>query len=143
MELKKYQQDTLNDLASYMEQVKSDNNLQVAYKNFWLKKGVDISNIENNRYIHSYDNSTVPGVARVMFKVPTAGGKTFIAANALKVIFDHLPPEQPKVVAWFVPSDSILKQTYKNLSNSEHPYRQRINTHFNNRVVVVDKETAL
>jgi type III restriction enzyme len=75
--------------------------------------------------------------------VPTAGGKTFIASNALKVIFDHLPAEQPKVVAWFVPSDSILKQTYKNLSNPEHPYRQRINTHFNNRVVVVDKETAL
>ena len=143
MELKQYQQDTLNDLAAYMEQVATDNNLQSAYTNFWLKKGVDISNIESNRFIHSYDNTTVPGVPRVMFKVPTAGGKTFIASNALKVIFDHLPAEQPKVVAWFVPSDSILKQTYKNLSNPEHPYRQRINTHFNNRVVVVDKETAL
>ncbi len=143
MELKRYQQDTLKDLALYMEQVKADNNLQVAYKNYWLKKGIDISNIDSNRFIHSYDNTTVPGVARVMFKVPTAGGKTFIAANAIKVIFDHLPPEQPKVVAWFVPSDSILKQTYKNLSDPEHPYRQRINTHFNNRVVVVDKETAL
>ena len=143
MELKQYQQDTLNDLAAYMEQVAVDNNLQTAYTNFWLKKGVDISSLESNRFIHSYDNTTVPGVPRVMFKVPTAGGKTFIASNALKVIFDHLPAEQPKVVAWFVPSDSILKQTYKNLSNPAHPYRQRINTHFNNRVVVVDKETAL
>ena len=143
MELKQYQQDTLNDLAAYMEQLSEDNNLQIAYRNFWLKKGIDISNIESNRFIHGYDNTTVPGVPRVMFKVPTAGGKTFIAANALKVIFDHLPAEQPKVVAWFVPSDSILKQTYANLSNPAHPYRQRINAHFNNRVVVVDKETAL
>ncbi len=143
MELKQYQQDTLNDLAAYMEQLSEDNNLQIAYRNFWLKKGIDISNIESNRFIHGYDNTTVPGVPRVMFKVPTAGGKTFIAANALKVIFDHLPAEQPKVVAWFVPSDSILKQTYTNLSNPAHPYRQRINAHFNNRVVVVDKETAL
>ncbi|MEE3484835.1 MAG: DEAD/DEAH box helicase family protein [Bacteroidales bacterium] len=143
MELKQYQQDTLDDLAAYMRQVSEDQDLRKAYANFWMKKGIDISTIDNNRFIHSYDNSTVPGIPRVMFKVPTAGGKTFIASNALKVIFDHLPAEQPKVVAWFVPSDSILKQTYKNLSDPEHPYRQRINTHFNNRVVVVDKETAL
>ncbi|MBO7477156.1 MAG: DEAD/DEAH box helicase family protein [Salinivirgaceae bacterium] len=143
MELKQYQQDTLNDLAAYMQQVSDDNDLRKAYTNFWLKKGIDISTFDNNRFIHSYDNSTVPGVPRVMFKVPTAGGKTFIAANALKVIFDHLPAEHPKVVAWFVPSDPILQQTYKNLSNPLHPYRQRINTHFNNRVTVVDKETAL
>ncbi|MBP5366318.1 MAG: DEAD/DEAH box helicase family protein [Bacteroidales bacterium] len=142
MELKQYQQDTLNDLAAYMEQLAEDNDLRKAYKNYWLKKGIDISNIEANQFIHSYDN-TIKGVPRVMFKVPTAGGKTFIAANALKVIFDHLPAEQPKVVAWFVPSDSILKQTYHNLNNPQHPYRMRINSHFNNRVVVVDKETAL
>lgn len=142
MELKQYQQDTLNDLAAYMEQLQEDNDLQKAYKNFWLKKGIDISNIESNQFLHSYDN-TIKGVPRVMFKVPTAGGKTFIACNALKVIFDHLPADRPKVVAWFVPSDSILKQTYKNLGNADHPYCQRIKSHFNNRVVVVDKETAL
>ena len=142
MELKQYQQDTLNDLAAYMKQLAMDNSLHKAYANYWMNKGIDISNIEENQFIHSYDD-TIKGVPRVMFKVPTAGGKTFIAANSLKVIFDHLPPKQPKVVAWFVPSDSILKQTYKNLSNPEHPYRMRLNTHFNNRVVVVDKETAL
>ena len=142
MELKQYQQDTLNDLAAYMEQLQEDNDLQKAYKNFWLKKGIDISNIESNQFLHSYDN-TIKGVPRVMFKVPTAGGKTFIACNALKVIFDHLPADRPKVVAWFVPSDSILKQTYKNLGDADHPYCQRIKSHFNNRVTVVDKETAL
>ncbi len=143
MELKQYQQDTLNDLAAYMEQVAEDNDLRKAYANFWMKKGIDISTIDSNRFIHSYDNSTVPGVSRVMFKVPTAGGKTFIAANALKVIFDHLPAEHPKVVAWFVSSDQIMQQTYRNLSNPQHPYRQRINAHFNNRVAVVNKECAL
>lgn len=142
MELKQYQQEVLNDLAAYMEQLKADNDLRIAYSNYWLKKGIDISSIRQDKYIHPYDNS-IQGVPRVMFKVPTAGGKTFIASNALKVIFDHLPTEQPKVVAWFVPSDAILKQTYQNLSNPGHPYRQRINSHFNNRVVVVDKETAL
>lgn len=98
MELKEYQQDTLNDLAAYMKQLAMDKNLHNAYANYWMNKGIDISNIEENQFIHSYDD-TIKDVPRVMFKVPTAGGKTFIAANSLKVIFDHLPPKQPKVVA--------------------------------------------
>ncbi len=142
MELKKYQQDTLNDLADFLEQLQTDKDLNKAYYNFWKAKGIDLATLEANQYLHAYNNS-IRSVPRVMFKVPTAGGKTFIACNALKVLFDHLPAEQPKVMAWFVPSDSILKQIYANLSNPAHPYRRRINTHFNNRVVVVDKERAL
>ena len=37
MELKQYQQDTLNDLATYMEQLAEDNDLQKAL----LQKGLD------------------------------------------------------------------------------------------------------
>ncbi len=141
MELKDYQQEVLKDLAEYMAQLALDNNLREAYSNYWKKKGINI-NILDNAILHPYDN-TVKGVPRVMFKVPTAGGKTFIACNALKTIFDNLPAQQPRVVVWFVPSDPILAQTYENLSNPNHPYRRRINALFNNAVRVVDKETAL
>jgi type III restriction enzyme len=54
-----------------------------------------------------------------------------------------MPIGKPKVVAWFVPSDTILKQTYRNLSDTSHPYRQKIDSHFNGRVQIVDKEDAL
>ena len=37
MELKSYQQEVLNDLDAFMEQVEADGNLKVAYRNFWLK----------------------------------------------------------------------------------------------------------
>lgn len=141
MELKDYQQEVLKDLAGYMAQVALDNNLREAYSHYWQKKGININSLDN-AILHPYDN-TISGVPRVMFKVPTAGGKTFIACNALKTIFDNLPSTQPRVVAWFVPSDPILAQTYKNLSNPEHPYRQRLNALFNNAVRVEDKETAL
>ena len=75
--------------------------------------------------------------------MPTAGGKTFIASNALRTIFDNMPEELTKVVTWFVPSDTILKQTYQNLSNPNHPYRQKIDSLFNSRVNVINKESAL
>lgn len=47
------------------------------------------------------------------------------------------------MVVWFVPSDTILKQTYKNLNDTSHPYRQKIDAHFNSRVKVYDKEALL
>ncbi|WP_289300444.1 DEAD/DEAH box helicase, partial [Xylanibacter muris] len=100
-----------------------------------------ISSIDNY-YLHPYDNS-ITDVPHVTVKVPTAGGKTFIACNALNTIFKHLPTEKPKVVAWFVPSDTILKQTYKILNDPSHPYRQKIDSHFGNAVCVVNKEAAL
>ncbi len=141
MELKSYQQEVLNDLASFMEQLQKDNNLSDAYRNYWQNKGIDVYDLGSD-VLHPYDN-TIKGVPRIMFKVPTAGGKTFIACNALRTIFDHMPANAPRVVVWFVPSDPILIQTYKNLNNPQHPYRQKIDTLFNHAVQVVDKESAL
>ena len=44
---------------------------------------------------------------------------------------------------WLVPSDSILTQTITNLSNPDHPYRQRLNADFSGRVGVYTKEMLL
>lgn len=141
MELKKYQQEVITDLSDFIDEIDKHNRLDIAFREFWAKKGISVNDYDND-YLHPYDNS-VKGVPRVTVKVPTAGGKTFIACNALQTIFKNMPMGKPKVVAWFVPSDTILKQTYKNLSNPSHPYRQKIDSHFNGRVQVVDKEGAL
>lgn len=141
MELKDYQQEVLNDLSDFMGRIANGERLDDAYREYWAAREISLADVKND-YIHPYDNS-VQRVPNVTIKVPTAGGKTFIACNAMRVIFDKLPSEKPKVVAWFVPSDTILKQTLKNLSDPGHPYRQRINTIFGNAVRVLDKESAL
>ena len=141
MELKQYQKEVIADLDSYIGYVEKYNRPDTAFHKFWEDKGVSISAIDNY-YLHPYDNS-ITDVPHVTVKVPTAGGKTFIACNALSTIFKHLPTVKPKVVAWFVPSDTILKQTVKNLRDPSHPYRQKIDSHFGNAVCVVDKEAAL
>jgi len=79
-------------------------------------------------------------------KVPTAGGKTFIAVNALDRIFSAFAeynPTRPKFVVWLVPSLTILEQTVKNLSNIDHPYRQRLNDLFSGRVQIYEKADVL
>jgi len=141
MELKKYQQEVINDLTNYIEQLEQTEQLNVAFSKFWESKGISLKTLEDN-YLKPYDNS-INGVPRVTVKVPTAGGKTFIACNALKPIFDSFPLDKAKVVVWFVPSDTILKQTYKNLNNPSHPYRQKIDSHFGSAVKIYDKESLL
>lgn len=66
-----------------------------------------------------------------------------MACNSLKTIFGNLPSKKAKVVVWLVPSDAILTQTLKNLSNPEHSYRQKIETDFNGRVQVYSKQQVL
>ena len=142
MQLKEYQHQTLRDLELYIETLNNSNSLSVAYSQYWEDKGVSVNSFANS-YLHPYLNS-VNGVPRVTLKVPTAGGKTFIACNAIKRIMDKLHTGAPnQVVAWFVPSDTILKQTLEKLQDVSHPYRQTIDALFSHRVVVVDKEAAL
>ncbi len=141
MELKPYQQEVINDLSEFIHQLDQTKQINKAFENFWLSKGVSLHSIDDN-YLKPYDNS-IKGVPRVTVKVPTAGGKTFIACNALKPIFDSFPPDKPKVVVWFVPSDTILKQTVRNLSDKSHPYRQKIDSHFGSAVNVYEKEALL
>ena len=141
MELKEYQKEVLNELDAYFGYLEKYGDLRKAYQQFWEDRGVLLSSAEN-KIIRPYDNS-IKNVPNLTIKVPTAGGKTFIACNALKTIFDNMPEELTKVVTWFVPSDTILKQTYQNLSNPNHPYRQKIDSLFNGRVNVINKESAL
>ena len=143
MELKNYQHQTLRDLDDYIHVLNESNSLSDAFNRYWEEcRGVSIHRMDSN-YLRPYSN-TVRNVPRVTLKVPTAGGKTFIACNAVGRIFQSLQiGDFPKVVAWFVPSDTILTQTLEKLQNPAHPYRQAIDSLFNHKVTVVDKEAAL
>ena len=66
-----------------------------------------------------------------------------MATSSLKVIFDALPATQTKVVVWLVPSDTILTQTYKNLSDSNHPYHRSLDADFSSQIAVYTKEQLL
>jgi type III restriction enzyme len=142
MELKSYQQDVLNDLSLFLENIQETKNTKEAFTRFWTEHPKTPLHPRSGAAVEPYKNN-IPGVPHVCMKVPTAGGKTFIACNALKTIFEAFDYDKPKAVMWLVPSITILEQTLRNLKNPDHPYRQKINSHFGNRVGVFDKETLL
>jgi len=142
MELKPYQQEVINDLSLFLETIQETKNVADAFTDFWTMHPKTPLQPFPGKAIEPYKNN-IPQVPHVCVKVPTAGGKTFIACNAIKTIFDAFHYDRKKAVVWLVPSITILDQTIKNLKNTNHPYRQKINSHFGNKVEVYDKQALL
>jgi type III restriction enzyme len=142
MELKPYQQQVITDLSLFLECIQESKDVRTAFYNFWTNHPKTPLYPASGAAIEPYKNN-VPRAPHICIKVPTAGGKTFIACNALKPIFDAFDYDRPKAVVWLVPSITILDQTIKNLKDPSHPYRQKINAHFGNRVEVFDKAALL
>jgi type III restriction enzyme len=138
VEPKKYQRAVLDDLSRFLALLGETGSISTAYSRFWEEKKV----IVGFGGIQPYQN-VLPRIPNVCLKVPTGGGKTFIASCAIKPIFDSLPFDKGKAVVWLVPSDAILEQTLKNLADPQHPYRQRIDGDFSHRVEVYSKEQLL
>ena len=138
MELNNYQRQVMRDLSAYLHCVNRGTNLFSAWREYWFAKDVAVG----LGGVPSYNNS-IERVPHVCMKVPTGGGKTFMACASVKRIFDALPAGKPQVVVWLVPSDSILTQTIRTLSDVNHPYRQKLDQEFAGRVGVYTKEMLL
>lgn len=55
-------------------------------------------------------------------RVPTGGGKTWLAAKSAVLINTHLLRCEHSVILWLVPSKSIREQTLRGLRDRHHPY---------------------
>lgn len=86
----------------------------------------------------------LPGFAPDMpyfcLRVPTGGGKTFLAASSVALANTYLLRSEHSVVLWLVPSDAIREQTLKALRRPGHPYHQALKQA--GAVTVMDLEEA-
>lgn len=133
MELKKYQQKTLDELRKYILEMRKYDTEKAA--------GVAFMVLADKTYNWVQEIGRSPFVC---IKVPTGGGKTLIAAHTVGLIFkNYLGERSDKGLAmWFVPSDAIKIQTLNNLRDRKHPYREVLDERFNNAVKVFDLAEA-
>ncbi len=82
-------------------------------------------------------------VPSVTLKIPTGGGKTLLAAQAVSRIMSKWNRANHGFVLWIVPNESIYTQTHKALNNREHPYRQILDRAAAGRVKILEKTTPL
>lgn len=138
MILNSYQKQVIKDLLSYMDSLNRSPGMKSAWSDYWMKQDITVGYGGVPAYV-----DTIVGVPHVCIKVPTGGGKTFMACAAIQKIFSGMPEVKQKVVVWLVPSDSILIQTIQTLSDVKHPYRQKLDEDFFGRVGVYTKDMLL
>ena len=101
------------------------------------KELADVGKVADRRYTARSDGMKRP-IPHVCFKVPTGGGKTLLAAEALGRI------QYPRgLVLWIVPTLAIYRQTRDALWNREHPYRQRLERASGGRVKMLEKNDRI
>ena len=55
-------------------------------------------------------------------RVPTGGGKTWLAAKSIQLVNTHLLRTERSIILWLVPSKQIREQTLRALKEPHHPY---------------------
>lgn len=84
----------------------------------------------------NYDATALGDVPAVCVRIPTGGGKTFLAAHALAHAGTALKDTAAPVALWLVPSDAIRSQTLSALSTPRNPCHEALTQYFGERVRV-------
>ncbi len=128
LELRGYQQRTLEELDSYLGLMRQHG----AKAAFYLRTDRQYREVVQ-----------LPGLPYVCLRIPTGGGKTLMACHALGIAARGLLQADRAVCLWLVPSNTIRDQTLAALRDREHPYRQAVDAAFAGQVEVMDLAEAL
>lgn len=63
-----------------------------------------------------------PDMPYFCLRVPTGGGKTWLAAKSMALVNTHLLRSEHGLILWLVPSKPIREQTLRALKDRQHPY---------------------
>jgi type III restriction enzyme len=142
MELKEYQQRALDSVESYLRQLRTWRE-EYEGANERLRSAMDFpkaawEGVSRGPYESKVTGSGEP-LPNFCLKVPTGGGKTYLAVRALDRVQTIYRQRHSGLVLWIVPTDQIYRQTLISLQDRTHPYRQFLDIATGGRVQVVEK----
>ena len=135
MQLKTYQQATLDTLRRFFEDAQA-HGAKAAYEAITAEP-------EQARRLRGYGGRYTALLGQeampyVCLRLPTGGGKTLLAAHSIAVARDAWIGRDYPPVLWLVPTTTIRRQTVEALANPRHPYRQALGLAFGEPVRVFD-----
>lgn len=134
MHLKQYQSQLLDDYAAYLEACRTLESPQRAFEEETRKRfGIALPYRPLAVRNSNLDAEATPFVC---LRVPTGGGKTFIAAHAIDRVCRHYLPSDYSVTLWLVPTDPIRQQTINVLRDPSSPIRRSVRDVLGNFQVV-------
>lgn len=113
-EPKRYQEAVLKSTRIYFDACHSEGNAATAF-----------SKASHTLWQKSLGYTSLNGFPIDMpyfcLRIPTGGGKTWLAAKSVPLINSYLLRNEHSVILWLVPSRQIRDQTLKGLKNANHP----------------------
>jgi len=132
MVLKEYQQKAIDRLNEYITALKEfHGNPKNAF--------ISVYTSEDDKF--TYHNS-VGDVPFVCIKIPTGGGKTYVACHSIiEIMTNYLEEKLDKgIVLWIVPSDTIKTQTLIKLNDMKDMHRKVLIENFNHIKIFSNEE---
>ena len=133
MELRKYQEDALSELESYIKDLATAKDKLSITNEALIQAGhpPEKTPVTEQAWqdhtgktgYHTLINQIGDDVPNVCFRVPTGGGKTLLSAHAVGIINQHYLKRHNGLVLWIVPSEAIYSQTKRSFMDYDHPYR--------------------
>lgn len=80
---------------------------------------------------------------RFCLKVPTGGGKTLIAIEAIREYQNLFVKNKTGLVVWITHRETIYRQTIEKLKDKSHAYRQMLDQCSGNRTIILEKGQPL
>ena len=146
MEPKEYQTKTLNQVKRYLDLLYD---LRLKNEEIVRQYGTDAaidfpakawSKMEG---LYRQYTSRRDGLGRPLpcfcLKIPTGGGKTFLAVKTIDLINTTYLKKQTGLVLWVVPTTQIYNQTIRSLRNRDHPYRQHLDIASGGKTLIREK----
>jgi len=128
--LKDYQEKTLTALDGFFRKLRL-----VGLAGAW----VDCAPLQEKNgqsWQAPYNSEALGDTPAVCVRIPTGGGKTFLAAHAVARTGKSLLDTDAPVILWLVPSDAIRSQTLAVLSTPRLPGREALTSYFGERARV-------
>ncbi len=81
--------------------------------------------------------------ARIVLKIPTGGGKTLLAVEAIREYQNLFAQRKNGLIVWIVPSETIYSQTVQKLRDKSNHLRQLLDQCSGNRTLIIEKGQRL
>ena len=150
MYLKKYQQRVVSELKQFFTTARETRGefetiIQSIPEERRSVAATNMNYVENTfqklnlPYSDSCRNGLGEHYPRINLKIPTGGGKTILAVEAIKEYQSVFAQKKTGLIVWIVPKEIIYTQTVNNLRDKSHPYRQLLDHASGGRTVIAEK----
>jgi len=143
MQLKEYQQETLQAVRLYFEALAEFRAKDARAREIDPDFGIDWparawEKVKGSIY-HARRNGLQQPLPSWCLKIPTGGGKTLLATKIIDLANTLFRKSNRGLILWVVPTTQIYNQTLAALKDRSHPYRQTLDNASGGRTLILER----